>query len=181
MKADIRAVLDGRVRFTDQWPSERPRRQWQKQESPAPRLKAVTPGANPSCTACGGTGSLPKIICHCVRRTAFSTCLGFYREFKDSIPCVPRPYTFLKEDFRADFYKISRRTLDNTEWKFFDLHFLQDLPWRVCAPALGMNRGQFFHATYRLMVKLGAAFMETKPYPLYPVEDYFSKPSKLAA
>ncbi len=37
-----------------------------------------------------------------------------------------------------------------------------------------MSRGNFFHAVYRIMARLGAAFAETRPYPLYPVDEYFS-------
>ena len=36
-----------------------------------------------------------------------------------------------------------------------------------------MERGLFFHQVYKIQQKLGKAFAELEPYPLYPVSEYF--------
>jgi hypothetical protein len=36
-----------------------------------------------------------------------------------------------------------------------------------------MDRGNFFHALYDIEEKLGRVYAELKPYPLYPLRDYF--------
>ena len=36
-----------------------------------------------------------------------------------------------------------------------------------------MDRGNFFHAVYRVEQKLGKVFRELKPYALYPLDEYF--------
>jgi len=36
-----------------------------------------------------------------------------------------------------------------------------------------MDRGEFFHNIYRIEQKLGRAFAELKPFPLYPLDEYF--------
>jgi hypothetical protein len=46
---------------------------------------------------------------------------------------------------------------------------------------LGMNRGNFFHAVYRIEQKLGRVFRELQPYPLFPLDDYFNGPSRFMA
>lgn len=45
--------------------------------------------------------------------------------------------------------------------------------WKLCTRRLNIDRGTFFHIVYRVEEKLGRAFAEIEPYPLYPVEDYF--------
>jgi hypothetical protein len=39
-----------------------------------------------------------------------------------------------------------------------------------------IDRGLFFHTVYRVEEKLGRAFVETEPYGLFPVDDYFGPP-----
>jgi hypothetical protein len=36
-----------------------------------------------------------------------------------------------------------------------------------------MDRGNFFHAVYRIQQQLGRAFRETKPFALFPLDEYF--------
>ena len=44
-----------------------------------------------------------------------------------------------------------------------------------------MDRGNFFHAVYRIEQKLGRIFRELEPYPLFPVDDYFHGPARNAS
>jgi hypothetical protein len=36
-----------------------------------------------------------------------------------------------------------------------------------------MDRGDFFHAVYRIEQRLGRVFAELQPYPLFPLNEYF--------
>jgi hypothetical protein len=36
-----------------------------------------------------------------------------------------------------------------------------------------MERGNFFHAVYRIQQQLGLVFRETKPFALFPLDEYF--------
>ena len=64
--------------------------------------------------------------------------------------------------------------LDESEHRLFRYHFLLGADWKLCCRRLGLDRGLFFHLIYRIQAKLGRAFAETLPYPIYPVQDYFN-------
>lgn len=77
------------------------------------------------------------------------------------------------EEYVADFCLVSRRALDDEEYRLFRSHFLLGADWRLCCTRLSMNRGNFFHAVYRIQQKLGRAFRELEPYALFPLDEYF--------
>ena len=77
------------------------------------------------------------------------------------------------EDYVADFCLVSRRTLDEFEYKVFRFHFLLGADWKLCCRQMKIDRGTFFHAVYRIQQKLGRAFREVSPYPLFPLTEYF--------
>jgi hypothetical protein len=152
--------------------------------------------ARPGCVACLGsgiarsrTGELSQ--CLCVLRHVFRVCLAQYREYQArekflSRACMdfsrwqsrrsPKRWTWARprEEFCADLYLIAKRTLTELEWRLFQAHHLGGAGWRACCPRLQLDRGQFFHAVYRVEAKLGRAFLETKPYGLYPIAQYFT-------
>ena len=77
------------------------------------------------------------------------------------------------EEYVADFCLVSRRALTEEENKLFRLHFLLGADWRLCCRQLGIDRGIFFHSVYRIEQKLGRAFRDVRPYPLFPLREYF--------
>lgn len=77
------------------------------------------------------------------------------------------------EEYIADFCLVSRRTLNDFEYKIFKYHFLLGGDWKLCCRKLGLDRGNFFHAVYRIEQKLGRVFRELKPYGLFPLDEYF--------
>ena len=77
------------------------------------------------------------------------------------------------EEYIADFCLVSKRFLDEFEYKIFRFHFLLGADWRLCCRQLKMEKGVFFHAVYRIQQKLGRAFRELAPYPLFPLDEYF--------
>lgn len=94
-----------------------------------------------------------------------------------------RPSTWGRKDeeFIADFTLIAKRTLDDFEYKLFRYHFLLGADWKLCSRQLHIDRGNFFHAVYRIEQKLGRVFRELEPYPLYPLDEYFNGPSRFVA
>ncbi|HUI81251.1 MAG TPA: hypothetical protein VLY24_25170 [Bryobacteraceae bacterium] len=84
-----------------------------------------------------------------------------------------RVYSRKREEFMADFCLVSRRTLDDADYRIFRFYFLLGGDWRLCCRRLGMDRGNFFHAVYRIQQTLGRTFAELEPYPLFPLDEYF--------
>jgi hypothetical protein len=148
--------------------------------------------AKESCTHCQGFGLRrnsrkgPESPCNCVLRAIFRACYGRFRYCvskekhmsrvrieivggKDSRQTWGRK----DEEFIADFCLISKRTLDEFEYKIFRFHFLLGADWKLCCRQLKIDRGTFFHAVYRIQQKLGRVFREIQPYSLYPLDEYF--------
>jgi hypothetical protein len=152
-----------------------------------------------NCTQCHGSGLRlgrkgALAPCNCVLRSIFRIC---YRQF---ISCVTqerelsvislephtgptRSYTWGRKDeeYIADFCLVSRRTLDDLEHRVFRYHFILGADWRLCSRKLGIERGSFFHALYRIEQKLGRTFRELEPYPLFPLDEYYFGPSRTNA
>jgi hypothetical protein len=79
------------------------------------------------------------------------------------------------ENFTADVWLTCKRTLTNqTDWAIFRFHHLLGADWKLCARQLGIDKGQFFHAVYRVEQACGKVFRELKPYALWPLDEYFN-------
>jgi hypothetical protein len=151
-----------------------------------------------ACNRCFGSGSYPAglagrlTVCNCVLRAVFRACYGKWRDIGGdqfvgrlgSSAASHRGrrqagrhgwfWARPREEFRADFELIARRTLDARHYAIFRLHFLEGLDWRACCNRLRMDRGNFFHSVYRIEERLGKAYREAVPYALFPVYEYFS-------
>jgi len=84
-----------------------------------------------------------------------------------------RSYSRKREEYMADFCLISRRALTDPEYRLFRYHFLLGADWQLCTRQLKMDRGTLFHAIYKLERTLGRAFADTKPFGIYPLDEYF--------
>lgn len=153
--------------------------------------------AKKSCVHCHGIGlHLGRggnlAPCNCVLRAIFRACLSRFRHCatkerhlsKISLEFVSgreRNLTWGRKDeeYMADFTLVSRRTLDESEYRIFKYHFLLGADWKLCCRKLNTDRGSFFHAVYRIQQKLGRVFRELEPYSLFPLEEYFHGPSRL--
>jgi hypothetical protein len=124
--------------------------------------------------------------CSCAFRTVFRACFNRFREcvakgtYNSSVSLEfcrgrdgRRTYSRKREEYIADFCLVSKRTLDETEYKVFRYHFLLGANWKLCCRQMNVDRGTFFHLVYRIEQKLGRTFAELEPYPLYPLSDYF--------
>jgi hypothetical protein len=85
------------------------------------------------------------------------------------------------EEFMADFCLVSRRTLDDYQYKVFKYHFLLGADWRLCCRKLNLDRGDFFHEIYRIQQKLGRTFRELEPHALFPIDEYFNSTGRTKA
>ena|ERR1700733_3764637 len=148
--------------------------------------------SNVRCAKCEGTGLLPglhrdgKSPCKCVLRNIFRACLKRFYFCADNepyrskvvlMPCqgydVNATWTRTGEDYMADFYLVAKRTLTEDEFRIFRFHFLLGADWKLCCRRLGIDRGTFFHALYRIEQKLGREYIEIRPYSLFPPDEYF--------
>ena len=125
--------------------------------------------------------------CNCVLRKVFTACLRKFRDCAQQANRLPavrvehvsggrdsrHTWGMKSEEYMADFYLVTRRNLDASEFRLFRFHFLLGADWKLCSRRLGMDRGQFFHAVYRLEQKLGRIFSELQPYALFPLDEYF--------
>lgn len=148
--------------------------------------------AYPACRVCLGVGVRGKkkgraVPCGCALRNVFRACYARFQECvvrgnhtsQISFERNPRGqgnrgvWSRKDEEYIADFELLSRRALDPLHYKIFRYHFLLGADWKLCCRRLGISRGNFFHAIYRIEERLGLAFRETEPYGLYPPRDYF--------
>ncbi len=129
----------------------------------------------------------PPQPCNCVLRNIFRACYARFRDcaskerFISQVSlesvrgCDTRKSWGRKdEEYIADFYLVSRRSLNKNEYRIFKYHYLLGADWRLCCRKLNMDRGNFFHAIYKIEQRLGRVFRELKPYALFPLKDYFS-------
>ncbi len=82
-------------------------------------------------------------------------------------------YSRKNEEYIADFCLVSKRALGEEAYAVFRLHFLLGADWRVCCQRLKIDRGTFFHGVYRIEQLLGRTFAELRPYPIWPLDEYF--------
>ncbi len=148
--------------------------------------------ANHSCVRCHGLGLAggrlsSKDPCNCVLRSIFRICFEkFYnvatQERRMSQvtldgagpQCRKVVWGRKDEEYIADFLGLAKRSLDEEEHRIFRMHYLLGANWRMCCERLAIDKGQFFHSIYRIEQRLGRVMKETKPYSLYPVDEYYS-------
>jgi hypothetical protein len=148
--------------------------------------------ASHSCAHCRGLGLRGAKLeegqpCNCVLRAIFRACFARFvhcaskekflsRATLDAIQGHDRKGAWGRKDeeYVADFCLVSRRTLNESEYRIFKFHFLLGADWKLCCRKLKMDRGNFFHAVYRIQQKLGRVYRELRPYALFPLDEYFN-------
>lgn len=109
--------------------------------------------ARPSCFRCQGEGELDGEDCDCVRLNVFRDLWKHYSE------CEGR--SRLACEFRADFVIVARQNLSPLRYQVFK----RLLQGRVVGAGEWRDIG----------VRVGRACIETEPYPLWPLHDYYTK------
>jgi hypothetical protein len=154
--------------------------------------------ATPHCAYCHGLGlrdgrdNRPE-PCNCVLREIFRACYKRFRMCVNQDKYISQSRLELvfgastrfnwgrkDEEYMADFCLITRRTLNDAEYRVFKYHFLLGADWQLCCRKLNIDRGTFFHVVYRLEEKLGRVYRELKPYGIYPLEAYFEETTREA-
>ncbi len=144
-----------------------------------------------SCTQCEGHGMREirrgaEMPCSCVFRAIFRAC---YRRFRECAspgilpgavsldhlegPIGRRTYGLKREEYMADFCLATRRSLSDNDYRIFKYPFLLGADWELACKRLNLDRGTYFHHVYRIQGILGRSYAEMKPYPLYPLDEYF--------
>jgi len=146
--------------------------------------------AKVSCALCKGHGmrvvyKVKQAPCGCVFREIFRICIRRFRQYALSETYTStvtweyygaggfRVLSRKKEEYMADLCLIAERTLTEYEHRLFRYYHLLGADWKLCTRRFNLDRGQFFHFIYRIEERLGCAFVETAPYALFPLEDYF--------
>jgi len=147
--------------------------------------------ANMSCSTCHGLGLRPargasEEPCACALRRVFRICLNRFRtavEREKHLSQCTLSYTGGKahsfswgrkeEEYIADFMLMVQRLLTEEEFKIFRYRYLMGADFKLCVQRLKIERGDLFHALYRIESRLGRAFREMEPYGLFPIEQYF--------
>ena len=124
--------------------------------------------------------------CNCVLRNIFRACLQRFHdcattsgycsvvkyEYSPGVDAM-RSWGRHAEDYKADLYLIAKRTLSASDFQIFRLHFLLGCEWSVCCRLLKLAKHTFFHSSYRVQQQLGRVYRETRPYSLFPLDEYF--------
>jgi hypothetical protein len=152
--------------------------------------------AKHNCTQCHGSGlrlgrGASFSPCNCVLRAIFRICYDRFIRCATQEPYLSRisvephggkqraaTWGRKDEEYLADFCLVARRHLSDFEHRLFRYHFILGADWRPCSRRLGIDRGSFFHAVYRIEQNLGRTFRELEPYPLFPLDDYFNGASR---
>src|SRR5579885_2978085 len=147
--------------------------------------------AKSSCTHCHGYGMRTGLRgkerpCNCVFRAIFRACYDRFRDCASREAHLGhvsldfcrgrdrrRTYGRHTEEYLADFCLVSKRNLDDFEYKVFRFPFLLGADWKLCCRQMKIDRGTFFHTVYRIEERLGRIFATLRPYALYPLDEYF--------
>jgi hypothetical protein len=136
------------------------------------------PLADLDCTVCWGMGFKVSsridntLVCRCVYRHIFRSCYARYKEASDPGAWSDRPLAW--GEYLADFTSIAKRTLGAAHYRLFKMHFLEGATMAGSARSLGMDRKQFYRASYKVQELLGAAYGSASPCALFPLDEYFT-------
>lgn len=154
-----------------------------------------------SCSKCYGRGFVigrdlaTEFLCPCVARKIFHTVLARrdyfyesgkitqinytqmeYKAYGDSSNAgVYTVYGIMNLEYCIDFEILARHSLSETQFLIFKLRYLQKKNFKVCCKRARLSRGNFFHMCYIIEQKVGLAALALKPYPLFPISDYFDQ------
>lgn len=144
------------------------------------------PMASNTCRACKGMGMVEQartkdmLPCNCVLRAVFRACL---ERFTDCVNADPNTtanpvkmsnvYSRIPQEYVGDFYLTTKRVLNEREWKLINFHHLLGADWKMCCKKLKMDKGNFYHALYRIEAYLGRVYADMQPYGLFPLDQYF--------
>lgn len=85
------------------------------------------------------------------------------------------PWGRRNEEYMADFCLLARRAIaDSDTYRLFNEYFLLCVDWRACCERHKLHRGSLYRKLWEIEERCGRAFRETRPYALYPLDEYFA-------
>lgn len=133
----------------------------------------------PSCTRCCGRGVYlarsELRVCNCAYRGVFDRVMSAFHARTWSAQIYQRQ-SIKQSEWFADVHIIAMRALDGSDLRkaIYRLGCVEDRDWKIASVKVGLSRGNYFHELYRVKETVGRAWLETKPYGVFPIEDYFS-------
>lgn len=173
-------------------PRRAPEADTEPEPSPDPLRISALAIASQDCTRCHGSGfvfgrKFSLRPCECVLRAVYHAVLKRrYRPLKttrSTVECrlgTPPPasqrrsssWGFKHQEFCADVDLVTRRTLNKLDREIHRLR-LRGFEATAIAAKVGISAGNVRHRIYLIQERLGAQFLALRPYPLYPVDEYF--------
>jgi hypothetical protein len=127
--------------------------------------------AQRGCSKCLGIGKWERETCGCVYRSIFRACVTKFHNCSLS-PDIRFGYNRKDQEYAADFMGIARRALSDDDYRLLVRYLMiGDEP----------SNAPYFARLRSVQTKLGQAFVETEPYPLYPVRLYFRPGRRIGA
>jgi hypothetical protein len=124
-------------------------------------------------TACAPSGAAASCLrSRAESRRIFRSCFARYLE------CIERPGSRpgKNEEYIADFERVGERALTcSIDRQIFRLHVISGADFGTCLRRTGLTLRVFQRAVTAIEEQLGAAFADTRPYPLFPVAGYFTE------
>ncbi|MGA2716683.1 MAG: hypothetical protein ABSG41_26640 [Bryobacteraceae bacterium] len=153
--------------------------------------------ASQTCGRCNGTGrnkklgkdTIDAVSCRCVFIGIFRECHRRFRQCNENPKHLSvtslvmthgvnasRSFGRKNEEYLADFTLISARVLGRgtREHWLFTLRYLQGADPSLIQRRMGITGEEYRNTDARVIEKLGRAFRDTKPYSLFPLDEYFS-------
>ena len=151
----------------------------------------LTAVARANCSACQGLGAqlVDGTPCPCALREIFRQCHSRFRDCNNkpkhlSAAILMRSrgasasVAFVRpnENYIADFISIAKRALGARSFHYavFNYHFLLGADAGMVCGRLNINMPTFTAACEHIRCVVGLALFDTRPFPLFPPDAYFS-------
>ncbi len=123
--------------------------------------------------------------CICVLRRIFKQCYQKYRELRNTsltnshlsleyLTNAARFNPFKDRDFVVDFETLGGKGLCLEEREIFILHYIRGYPYYTICAKKGYSKYRYFQYIIRIEAILAQVFRSIRPYPLFPIDEYFS-------
>jgi hypothetical protein len=132
------------------------------------------------CAQCHGLGiTRDSEPCTCVLEQVFKIC---YQRFRDccekdkassTVKLERLTYSRKTEEYIADFIGIARRALNPLQFQVFRFAFVLAADSALLMRRYGMSKMVCDALLSTIRQRVGRACAQTKPYGLYPLDEYF--------
>lgn len=147
--------------------------------------------AKTGCEFCNGLGlgASSAAPCKCVLRAVYRACRSRFvqcmhaanhagtvkLEFTGGRAENRQVFGRRNEEYCADFALVSKRYLNEKEYKLFRYHVMLGADAKLIARREQVPEWAVQAAISSMEAKLGAAYSSVRPYTLFPLDEYFSQ------